>query len=94
MRPAIDVRRVSAASDQAARDSQTPTPAGPRDADQQMSDVREAFRLRRMARTQRHLYGFYIEHNLLDEAQSSRRLVLELLRAARMHWRRTLCMTP
>jgi len=57
-----------------------------------MYSVREAFRLRRLARGQRYLQAFYVEHSLFEEAVSSRRLMLELLRGARVHWRRTLRM--
>ena len=51
------------------------------------ADLREAFRLRNLARKQRHLRGFYNEHNLLSEAQDARGEMLRLLRAARSSWR-------
>lgn len=63
------------------------------DVRQQMHSVREAFRLRRLARDERYLHAFYTEHNLLEEAANARRSMLELLRGARVHWRRTLRMS-
>lgn len=55
-----------------------------------MVAVREAFRHHREARRERQLYSFYVEHSLHDQADSSRRLTLGLLRDARQHWRTAL----
>jgi hypothetical protein len=57
---------------------------------QRMTAVREAFRLRRLARTQRHLAMFYLEHSLFDEARASRLLMIRHLRSACLQWRLTL----
>jgi hypothetical protein len=54
---------------------------------QQMENVREALRLRHLARNQRHLQGFYYEHNLFDEAIGARCEMMQLLRTARCSWR-------
>lgn len=61
---------------------------------QQMVNVREAFRLRRLARRQRYLHGIYDEHNMFAEARGTRREMMQLLRAARSVWRRTLGIAP
>lgn len=66
------------------------TPPTDRNLRQQMTNVREAFRMRRLARAQRNLYDFYDEHSMFDEAGRSRRLMMHLLRTARTHWRCTL----
>jgi hypothetical protein len=55
-----------------------------------MEAVRCAFRSRRLAREQSRLFGFYIEHNLLDEATRCRQQVLEHLRFARRQWQTAL----
>lgn len=54
---------------------------------QRMATVREAFRLRRLAGTQRRLWNFYIEHNLFDEARGAREESLDSLRRACHQWR-------
>ena len=59
-----------------------------------MTAVREAFRLRRLARTQRRLCDFYSEHCLLDEARDARQGVLDSLRRACHQWRLTLGIAP
>ena len=55
-----------------------------------MEAVRCAFRSRRLAHEQNQLFGFYIEHNLLDEATRCRQQVLEHLRFARRQWQTAL----
>ncbi|MCU0863385.1 MAG: hypothetical protein MUC36_06320 [Planctomycetes bacterium] len=55
-----------------------------------MEAVRCAFRSRRLAHEQSRLFGFYIEHNLLDEACRCREQVLEHLRFARRQWQTVL----
>lgn len=57
---------------------------------QRMTTVREAFRQRRLAHEQRHLWSFYLEHNLFEQARDSRQLMIEHLRCACQHWRLTL----
>ncbi len=57
---------------------------------QRMAAVREAFRLRRVANKHRSLWLFYLEHNLLEEANSSRVQMIEHLRCACQQWRLTL----
>ncbi len=57
---------------------------------QRMTTVREAFRLRRLARQQRSLWMFYLEHNLFDEARSARQQTIDCLRNACQQWRLTL----
>lgn len=52
-----------------------------------MDAVREAFRLRQLASTQRRLWFFYLEHNLLGRAVIARRELLALLRLACQQWR-------
>lgn len=56
-------------------------------ASHRMTSVREAFRLRRLAHTQRRLWTFYLEHSLFDEAHRARSAVLENLRKACSQWR-------
>jgi hypothetical protein len=58
--------------------------------DARMADVREAFRLRRLARGHRGLWNFYLEHNLFDDARDTRVRLIEILRQAREQWRRAL----
>lgn len=55
--------------------------------DQRLADLREAFRLGRLARSHRGLWQFYLEHNLFDEASLTRTHMLNLLRLARLQWR-------
>ena len=59
-----------------------------------MTAVREAFRLRHLARRQRRLCDFYLEHCLLDEARDARQEVLDSLRRACHQWRLTLGIGP
>lgn len=61
---------------------------------QQMSCVREAFRLRRLASEQRQLHALYDEHNLFAEARGARREMMHLLRTARASWRHALGLVP
>lgn len=61
---------------------------------EQMGNVREAFRLRRLARHKRYLHGFYDEHNMFAEARGARIEMLQLLRTARSAWRRALGLAP
>ena len=62
----------------------TPVVASP------MTTVREAFRQRRLAQQKRHLWMFYLEHNLFEEARDSRQMMIEHLRSACRQWRLTL----
>jgi len=55
-----------------------------------MEAVRDAFRNRRLARDQSRLRGFYLEHNLLEEAARCRQQLLEHLRYARRQWQTAL----
>ncbi len=55
-----------------------------------MTTVREAFHQQRLAHEQRHLWMFYLEHNLFDQARDSRLLMLGHLRSACQQWRLTL----
>lgn len=57
---------------------------------ERLTAVREAFRKRKLALGQRHLCSFYIEHNLLEEAVKSRKVMLQHLRDARRQWRTAL----
>jgi hypothetical protein len=57
---------------------------------QRIDSMREAFRHRRLADQQARLWAFYMEHNLFDQAVSSRRALIDHLRAACEEWRRTL----
>ena len=57
---------------------------------QRMAAVREAFRLRRIANKHRSLWLFYLEHNLLEEANCARSQMIEHLRCACQQWRLTL----
>lgn len=57
---------------------------------QNMSSIREAFRLHRLARVQRALWSFYKEHNLLEEAKATWRAMLDALTNASRQWRLTL----
>jgi len=59
---------------------------------QRMATVREALRLLRVAHGYRGRWMFCRKHNLLDEAQESRRRTLEHLRRACAQWRLTLGM--
>ncbi len=59
-----------------------------------MTTVREAFRLRRLAGTQRRLWIFYVEHNLFDEARDARQQMLDSLRRACHQWRLVLGVAP
>lgn len=54
---------------------------------ERMTTVREAFRHRRLARQQRWLWLFYLEHNLFENARESRRSMMEHLRCASRQWR-------
>lgn len=54
---------------------------------QRMNNVRNAFRLCRLARDQRRLHALYDEHNLFAEADDARHEMLRLLRTARASWR-------
>jgi len=49
--------------------------------------AREAFRQRRLADRERRLAQFYLEHNLLSDAQQSRTVMLGHLRSACEQWR-------
>jgi hypothetical protein len=60
----------------------------------QMDHVREAFRLRRLARMQSRVHDFYEEHSLFAEASVARREVMQLLRGACSAWRRALGLLP
>ena len=55
-----------------------------------MIAVREAFRLRHLARRQRRLCDFYLEHCQLEQARDARQRVLDSLRRACHQWRLTL----
>lgn len=59
---------------------------------ERMATVRETFRLRRLASVHRGLWMFYLEHNLFDEAEKSRHLMVDNLRRACQQWRLTLGM--
>lgn len=59
---------------------------------QRMASLREAFRLRRLARAHRDLWLFYLEHNMLEQARDSRLVLIDHLRSARHQWRLTLGM--
>ena len=59
-----------------------------------MTNVREAFRMHRLARDQRRLCDLYDEHNLFEEARKSRRDMMHLLCTARTFWRRALGFSP
>lgn len=52
-----------------------------------MANVRDAFRLRRLARDQGRLQGLYDEHSLFAESRIARCEMMRLLRAARSAWR-------
>jgi hypothetical protein len=90
MRPSADERRADSATDLDRLSSEVPPSRTRLGVRQQMHGVREAFRLRRQARAQCLAHGFYLEHSLFGEAANARRKMLELLRGARVHWRRTL----
>jgi hypothetical protein len=49
-------------------------------------NLREAFRLRHLARNHRYLQGFYDEHSLFVEAREARSEVMRLLRTACDSW--------
>lgn len=66
------------------------TPSHPHTIAEKLQAVREAFRNRRLARGQRHLYSFYVEHNLLVQAVQSRTVMLDHLRHACRQWRTAL----
>jgi len=59
-------------------------------ANTRMKAVREALRLRRLARRQRLRWDIYVEHHMLEEAGVARREVLDSLRSACVQWRRLL----
>lgn len=53
---------------------------------ERMAAVREVARLRRLARAQRHLWFFYLEHNLFEAAREARLDLLDSLRRACRQW--------
>ena len=78
------------------RQGPTPEPADeasptvPEDMARRMATLREAARQRSLAKTQRRLWFFYLEHSLFDEARKTRLLMLEHLRSAGQQWRSVL----
>lgn len=66
------------------------TPTLPHTVPVKLHAVREAFRLQRMARDEHLLHGFYLEHNLFDEAEQTRTEMLDHLRTACQLWRTAL----
>ena len=52
--------------------------------------ARGAFVSQRAARSKHSLWLFYLEHNLIQEAQTARTLMLQDLRSARSLWRTAL----
>lgn len=58
-----------------------------------MRAVREAFHHQRLAQRECLLFGFYVEHNLREQAAASRATALRLLRLARQNWRTALGLT-
>lgn len=57
---------------------------------QRMANIREAFRLQRLAHERHGMWLFYLEHNIFDEARESRLAMLDCLRGARQQWREAL----
>lgn len=66
------------------------SPTHPHSIAEKLNAVREAFRNRRLARSQRTLYSFYVEHNLFVQAVQSRTVMLLHLRDACRQWRTAL----
>ncbi len=58
-----------------------------KDVAQRKAALREATRYRNLARAQRRLRLFYLEHNLFAEAQATRLVMLDYLRSATHQWR-------
>lgn len=59
-----------------------------------LAAIREAGRLRRLARGERHVIDFYVEHNLTEEARATRQSMLGHLRDACANWRAALGIVP
>ncbi|MFN7588534.1 MAG: hypothetical protein ACK501_16220 [Planctomycetota bacterium] len=66
------------------------TPTVPHSVPEKLNAVREVFRLRRLARDEHRLHGFYLEHNLFVEAEQTRTEMLDHLRTACRLWRTAL----
>ena len=57
-----------------------------------MANIREAFRLTKIAHAHRALWTFYLEHNLITHAGKARMTMFEHLHCAKLQWRTALGM--